>query len=607
MNPLPPPSDQRFAHFSTISPSIRLVWQASSPLFILLLVLTILIGITPLLTVAVSSRLLALLAHAAIGSGASKSLPHDVVLLLLAMGAISACRGLLGHISESVKRVFQQRVSQHVQGILVERTSAVDIAHFDDPAFRNRLQQASSEAGHRPLAIVQLLMQAASSSTTIVSFGLLVAYWHWWLLPVALVSPLILFRVQLRTAEDKVELTRSRKEDSRESQRLRSILMDASAAKEIRLFNLKDYFLQRLRDSWAILYRQEQSVAKQRIFDRGLMSSLATLDRPVLYGFVASRLFAGQISFGELSFYTQSISGLQNSCGTLTSSLAQLHENHLFVTSLFEFLTIDAKLDTARTPSSAHALSEYPEVECRDVWFRYTPDHDWVLKGVSFKIQSGEVIALAGLNGSGKSTLVKLLAGLYAPVRGKITLDGIDIQEMDISRARSCFSMVFQDFKIYEFTVQENIAVGQISRLNDQTAIRAAAVQTGFDPIVSEMPYGYETILGRHAKHGHELAGGQRQLVALTRSHFRKAPIIVMDEPTAALDVHNERRLFEKILKQRQDPRQTLILITHRMAAIRQADRILVLSNGQLVEDGDHQKLAASGGCYADMVNAQMR
>lgn len=597
----------KLSYFGTIKPSVLLVWRASPRFFLALLSITLFSSLVSPATILINSKLFGILALAIRKPEADSGLVREIMMLLVSLGVVTVLGQVLNGLGDAVQRLFQKRAANYVQGILVEKTAAMDLAFFEDPAFHDQMQKASSEAGSRPMMIVQQLMQVASSLTIIISLGSMVLLWHVWILPVILLSPLLLMRLSASIAAEEVNLIAKRIEIDRKAQYLKTVLTDDAPAKEVRLFSLRPFLLSRLRGLWAEIYNHELQLAKGKLLSRGVLGAILSLDRPLLIGYAVMQLLQRQITFGKFSLYTQSIFALQSGFRALATALAQLHESHLFAANLFRFLSLQPEVEAPRIEGAAKCISATPHIEFRNVSFRYPNTDSLVLNDVSFALRPGEVVALAGENGSGKTTIVKLLAGLYEPIAGQILLDGVDIVKLDREKLRSYFSMTLQDFRIYNFPVYENIGIGSLEFINNKTEIEAAARQTGLDKIVQALPHKYDTVLGRQFKRGHEFSGGRRQLVALSRALIRNAPILVMDEPTAALDVHNERHFFHLLLSKRRSSTQSVLLITHRMTAVRHAQRILVLESGKLVEEGAHDDLMARQGHYSKMFNAQVK
>ncbi len=586
---------------------VGLVWRAHPRFFVCTLGMNMLTGLQPLANIYIRSSMLALLAVAVHGNTPVSLFFHKLLFLFGLMGALAILTMAITHLSGTIQGLYQTKVTNHVQGLIARKAASLDLAFFENPDFHNKMHNAANEAATRPLSIVQQLMDVVASLTTIIGLGAVVFLWHSWLIPLVLLPPILMLWLTSSMAPERVEMNLKRTETTRRAGYLRGLLTGERAAKEIRLFNLRDFLLSNLDFVCKEMYEQNRQHAKRRLLRRGSLAMALSLNQPMLVGYTAWQLLLHGISFRQFSLYTQSISYLQRDLKDLSDSIGRLYESNLFITNLFDFLAFQPQIEAPRPTGAAAGISPLPQIEFRHVSFCYPGTKQIALQDITFTIEPGVVTALVGGNGSGKSTVVKLMAGLYEPDAGEILLDGVDIKKLNRAELRDYFSIILQDFLIYNLSTYDNIGVGRVELINDHTRVESAAREAGLDEIVKALPYGYETILARNFKRGHELSGGQRQIVALARALLRNAPILVMDEPTAALDVHNESRFFRKLLGVRPAGKQSIVLISHRLTAVRHAQRILVLDKGRLVEEGDHQHLMALHARYAEMFNLQLQ
>ena len=594
------------AHLRSICRLVPLVWRAAPGFFSLILGINLITGILPVGRIFVNAAMLALLADLVHGGTASGVLFHRLEWLLLLLAAFNIMGALLGQIDDTVDSLFQIRVSNYMQGIILEKAAMLDLEFFENPEFHNKLQNASSEAGTRPLAVVQQLLTVASSVATMVSMGVIVACWHPWLIPIIFIPPAVLFWMNSNLAAAAVEMKLRRTETARKAGYLSSMLSAPMPAKEIRLFGLSGFFLTNLRRLWDELYDEKWAHSKRKLALRSAFSGIMSLNQPLIVGYAAWQLIGHSITFRKFSLYTQAVFSLQSRLNGLAGAVGRLHEHNLFAAAVLEFLELMPKVEAPRVRTSQRPISRLPKIEFRNVTFRYPGTESQILRDVSFKIEPGEKIALVGENGAGKSTIVKLLGGLYEPDRGGIYLDDVNIRELGRAELRGQLSVILQDFVIYNLSARENIGVGNLDSMDREGDIERAARASGFHAVAEKLPDGYETVLARSFKRGHELSGGQRQLVALSRALLRSAPILVLDEPTAALDVSHERHFIGMLLRKQMTAPRSVLLVCHRLTAVRHAQKIIVLGGGCVVEQGSHEQLMASRGPYHDLFKLQL-
>lgn len=629
-------------YFSTLQPLARLLWQASPAFFLLSCALTLLSGLFPLGNIFVTSSLLQILVQAA-HPHASPTLSTNFLFLLLLMGGIALVTQILQRLNVVVQGLHRTRVTNYVQMLIAEKASLIDLACFEDPEFHNQMRTSANEASYRIPMFLDRLLQMGTTCITVVSLAAVLFAWQVWIVPAIFVASIATLLVSTRFGSKRVQLIKERSETERKKYYFQTLLTSEQGAKEVRLFGLRDFLLVSFRGLLELTYQQDRKLAFRELSFAGAASSLLAIVQPGLYAFTALQALQGLITIGQFSFYTQSIAQVQSGWTQLIAIQSLLHENNLFAAHLFEFLAkqpqVEARRSGAHTPKrmvpriprmlpremhnvsvyssesnqaifkKTHliALAQPPHIEFRNVSFYYSGTQKAVLKDVSFVIRHGEAIALVGENGAGKTTLIKLLAGLYEPSEGHIFLNGIDIQGLDRDELRAQLSVIFQDFTIYHFSARDNVGVGQVNSLHDFDRIQQAAKRSGLDRVVARLPDGYETVLGRVWDKGHELSGGQQQLVALARALLRNAPILILDEPSSALDVYTEQHFFQQLLEDRNAGElQTVLFISHRFTTARRADKIFVLEHGQLIEQGSHERLMALGGAYAEMFNLQV-
>ncbi|MEM8531854.1 MAG: ABC transporter ATP-binding protein [Chloroflexota bacterium] len=599
--------EQTFHYFATIKPLVRLLWKAGPWLTLCIALLSILQGLLPMGTLYLTALLIDAITQLVGAPESINGVPPSVLALLLGLAGMGVLQQVLGYVQQAIQGLHQTKLANYIQTLVLEKSSSLDLAFFENPVFFNQFQNAIREASYRPVNMIMQFAQMLSSITQISALVTVLLLWQAWIIPILLVTSLLSFRVSFRFSGARYSMETEQAILRRRSMYLTSLLSETAYAKEVRLFGLRHFLLDRFRTVLQRVFHEERRLTMGHIRHSGSVELVLALVQPLLLGFAAIQVLRGLLSIGQFTFYTQSIAQFGGAITTLLLGLAQLHENNLFLTNLFRFLELEPEVEAPRAQSSEHAanISALPEITFRNVSFVYPGTTKPILDNVSFVIRPGESVALVGENGAGKTTLVKLLTGLYRPTSGQILFDGVDIDLLDRKVLRDYLSVVFQDFITYAFSAHDNIALGQIDTIEDQDRVREAARMSGFDKVVDQLPEQYDTVIARFLDTGTELSGGQRQLVSLARALLRRSAILVLDEPSSALDVYKEKEFFERLLDDR-SYQQTVIFISHRFSTVRRADRILVLEQHTLLEEGTHDELMQRQGRYAEMFTTQL-
>lgn len=600
-------------YFKAAVPIIVLVWRASPITFVWTLCLTIVVGLSPLFVIYVTSALLDVLAtdnfHLA---ESERGIPASFILLLcLVVGS-----NLFTQISQLalnlVRRLQSAYLENYIQGLIAERAVTVDLAKFESPTFQNHLQVAANESAYRPLMFVDGITNLLSMIIMVVSFTIILLLWQPWMVPLIFLASILTLYVSARYGIASVKLSNNIAETERAKFYLLHMFTSLEAAKEIRLFGLQRYMLKKFQNILESVFAQNKKLWTGEVISSGIATGLVSLLQASLIGFTALQAFRGILTVGQFNFYYQTIAQLSTQAVQIMSQLGELHMSKLHSANLLSYLALEESfLDEEQVKNSRAVRLNSPNqlsLKLENVSFSYPSAKKLVLNGINLEIKSGETVALVGDNGAGKTSLVKLITGLYTPTDGKIFLNNIDIQTISPMSLRENISVVFQDFNIFHLSLYENIAMGNIDKLDKHECITEAARRSGVDGFVGDLVDGYDTILGRFWDKGHELSGGQKQLVAVARSLLRNAHILILDEPSAALDVFNEQQFFDQLLQKRSENRsQIVIFISHRFSTVRRADRILVFQSGRLTEQGTHEELIQLRGYYAEMFNSQAR
>ena len=511
-------------------------------------------------------------------------------------------RSLVNQINSFTQVSLRGKLGLHVNLLILEKAANVSYGHFEDPVFMNRMNQARREASGRPLDLANQTVALLRHAITLAGYAALLWALGPWAVLALVVTAVPPFWAEARYGRELYGLQKARTQRNRQAFYLESVLTTEQSVKEVKIFALARWLIDWYRDVHVGFYREENDLARRRTrtsFALGLLSTLALYGT---YAFIAGRTAAGAISLGAMTLYITVFRQGQASLQGALSSVARMYEDNLFMTNLFEYLGVpddepDAAI-TAGTPLPDHA----PRVEFENVSFRYPGAERDALTDVNLVVGSGETVALVGRNGAGKTTLIKLLVGLYRPTSGRILIDGVDVATMSAAAVRQQIGVIFQDFVRFQFSAGENVGVGWLPARADDVAIERAVDDAGAREVVQRLPKGLSTPLGR-AFGGDDLSVGQWQRIALARAFMRKSKIIVLDEPTAAMDAEAEHEIFQRFGELKSG--RTALLITHRFSTVKMADRIVVFEGGRIVEEGAHPELVNAGGRYATMFRLQ--
>jgi ATP-binding cassette, subfamily B, bacterial len=601
-------------YLSTAGPLARLIWRAAPHLTLASAGFALAGGLLPVADIVIVSALLQALVDAGhVAREGGGSLPH-FALLLVALAVVSLLTQLCERLAQLVTRLQSTRVTNQVQLLIAEKAASVDLSSFEEPTFHNEMRLVRNEAQHRALEVIIQLLSCVTILASLVSLSVILIMWHIWVVATLLLASAATLWASARFGSESVELTVGRAEAERTKHYLYNLLVSEQAAKEIRLFGLRDLLVGRFRLLMGTLYRQDRRLVVRQLAYSMPAGLVLAGTQVALVVFAAVEALHGVISVGRFNQYMLTIIQLGGQLPLLAFAVGSVHQGNLFAGRLFAFLATQPRVESApcrqTTAASGSAagrpVGTGPHIVFDRVCFAYPGTGRAVLTDVSFEVCPGQAIALAGSNGSGKSTIVKLLAGLYEPTAGSVSLNGTDIRTLDRAILRAQLSVVFQDFTVYHFAARENVGFGHVGFLHDDERIAAAARRSGLDQVISALPDGFDTVLGRFWDKGHELSGGQRQLVALARALLRQAPVLVLDEPSSALDARTEAEFFGRMLDDVEtEPPRSVIFVSHRLSTARRADRIVVLKEGRVVEQGSHQQLMKTCGLYAEMFQLQ--
>jgi ATP-binding cassette subfamily B protein len=589
---------ERLRALKNVPPVLRIVWESGPSIVTLGIVFRAAVSLIPVSTAWVTKLIIDMI---------NRIVHHQATLtpqlwwLAALEFSLAILGGVLGRVVDYYDSVLADRYTRHVSIEVMQHASKLDLQAYEDPVFYDRLERARVQATDR-LGMIQSIGRLFQQAVTTVSLSVAILWYSPWLLLILVACLLPAFLGESHFAFLSYAKNFRQTPARRQLDYLRQLGGSKEAAKELKLFHLSEFFTERFVTIWNKILDENLALSRKRLIAVSLLAVLSTGGYYGAYLWVIFKTVTGVFSIGTLTFLTQAIMSASSNISQIFSTLSSIADQALFLTDLLEFFamkpTVASKANALPAPRPIKQGFEFQNVS-----FQYPGTERQILKALNLRVEPGERIALIGQNGQGKTTIVKLITRLYDPTGGRILLDGVDLREYEIEDLCSQTGVIFQDFMRYEMTARENIAVGRIDYLADDQRIHAAAEKSLADGVIERLAGGYEQMLGRRFEGGVDLSGGEWQKLALARAYLRDAQVLILDEPTAALDARAEFEVFQRFNELTTG--KLALFISHRFSTVRMAERIIVLENGSISEEGSHDQLMARGGTYAGMFELQ--
>lgn len=579
----------------------RLIWATSKEFTLINILLRVLTSVTPLLTLYIAK----LIIDEVILLTKTPDLADHTRLWQLVgieLGIVLAA-SLVNRLINLIDSMLGDKFANKTSVMLIEHAAELDLPQFEDAEFYDKLDRARRQTIGRVSLMSDILNQFQDIITLFFLAAGLVVF-NPWLILLLIVAVIPVFLSETYFNQRSYSLVMNWTAERRELDYLRFIGASDETAKEIKIFGLTNFLKERFSNLANLYYEANRRLAMKRAAWGYFFNGLGDAGYYAAYVVILSQTVKGLISVGDLTFLAGSFNRMRMLLQGILTRFSQIAQQAMYLKDFFDFFEILPNITSPANPRPfPNPIKEGFRFE--NVGFKYQNAKKWANRNLTFTLKAGEKLALVGENGAGKTTLVKLLGRLYDPTEGRILLDGYDLKEYDIHELRNAIGVIFQDFVRFQMPVKDNIAIGKIEEIDNENKIKHAAHQSLADEVIESLPMQYHQMLGKRFANGIELSGGEWQKVALSRAYMRNAQLLILDEPTAALDARAEYEVFVRFADLTKG--KTAVLISHRFSTVRMADRILVLRNGKMEEIGSHEELLSNNGLYAELFNLQAK
>jgi ATP-binding cassette subfamily B protein len=589
---------ERISALRNVPAVLKIVWDSGPGVVIFGLISRLFSAVLPVLLLWITKLIIDSIVRAV---SAHQHVQRGFWWLVAAEFSLAVLNSVLLRTIDYSDSLLADKYTRHVSIRVMNHAASLDLMAYEDPVFYDRLERARVQATDR-LVMIQAIGRLVQLSITTITLSVSIMLFSPWLMLLLILGVIPAFLGESHFALLGYAKNFRQTPVRRQLDYLRVLGGSKEAAKELKLFGLRNFLRDRFTQLSDDIYKENVALSKLKLIVGALLSIIGTMGYYSAYVFVIWRTVAGALSIGTLTFLTGAIQQASSNIQQIFSTLAAIGDQALFLTDLLAFFEMQPTIRSK--PNALPAPRPMVQgIEFRNVSFQYPGNSRRVLDRINFQLRPGERLALIGENGEGKTTIVKLMTRLYDPTEGQVLLDGVDLREYDLEDLHREIGVIFQDFMRYEMTARENIAVGRIEEVNNLDSLQIAAHKSMADDVIQRLPQTYEQMLGRRFEQGVDLSGGEWQKVALARAYLRDAQLLILDEPTAALDARSEFEVFHRFSELTTG--KMALFISHRFSTVRAADRILVLANGKIAEEGTHDQLSSLGGRYAEMFEMQ--